>query len=314
MTLTRANARSSARRGKLAVDRATDPLFSTRGFRARRQLRDWDGAGGVVEMTQAREVAHTYARQLASRYSTCIFRARRHQLGTGVAPAMTMTRYHRPAGSTPFPTHASAFPPILHPSPSQASPTVSPRITATYITSAATRVHPLLTRLSRNAKKLSKSKVPLLWSIQIRTVPPWTLFHKIDIWWFCNMTGPRTDKVRAIAIWKPTRGEFTAEQVKENAPKVIEHVRAMPIMQQNITKYEVSFKAERLDKSLASDLGLKETDFSVMILVEGTSHQKIREALTSPEYKEVVKGALDHATTLDDFHFFSAEFVTVIDK
>lgn len=53
------------------------------------------------------------------------------------------------------------------------------------------------------------------------------------------MTGPRTDKVRAIAIWKPTKGEFTAEQVKENAPKVVEHVRAMPIMQQNITKYEV---------------------------------------------------------------------------
>ncbi|KAJ7867449.1 hypothetical protein B0H13DRAFT_1897592 [Mycena leptocephala] len=143
-TLTRANARSSTRRGKLAVDRATNPLFSTCGFRARRQLRDWDGAGGVVEMMQAREVAHTYARQLASRYSTCVFRAQRHQLGTGVALAMTMTRYHRPAGSTPFTTHASAFPPILHPSPSQASPTVSPRRTATYITSAATHVHPLL--------------------------------------------------------------------------------------------------------------------------------------------------------------------------
>ncbi|KAJ7867448.1 hypothetical protein B0H13DRAFT_2351943 [Mycena leptocephala] len=269
-------------------NKSSHKWFSTCGFRARRQLRDWDGAGGVVEMMQAREVAHTYARQLASRYSTCVFRAQRHQLGTGVAPAMTMTRYHRPAGSTPFTTHASAFPPILHPSPSQASPTVSPRRTATYITSAATHVHPLLWHTA-----FTECKEAL----------------EIE-----DMTGPRTDKVRAIAIWKPTRGEFTAEQVKENTPKVIEHIRAMPIMQQNITKYEVSFKAERLDKSLASDLGLKETDFSVMILVEGTSHQKIREALTSPEYKEVVKGALDHATTLDDFHFFSAEFVTVIDK
>jgi hypothetical protein len=52
------------------------------------------------------------------------------------------------------------------------------------------------------------------------------------------MTGPRTDKVRAIAVWK-SKGEFTSDQIKENAPKVIEHVRAMPIMQQNITKYEV---------------------------------------------------------------------------
>ncbi|KAJ7867434.1 hypothetical protein B0H13DRAFT_1897579 [Mycena leptocephala] len=83
--------------------RAVDQLFSTRGFRARRQLRDWDDAGGVVEMPQAREVAHNYARQLALRYSTCVFRARRYRLGTGVAPVMTMTRYHRPAGSThPF--------------------------------------------------------------------------------------------------------------------------------------------------------------------------------------------------------------------
>jgi len=127
------------------------------------------------------------------------------------------------------------------------------------------------------------------------------------------MPGLRSDRVRAIGIFK-SRPCSSNENDKVNGPRLVEAVKAIPIVQQNLLKYELSFKAERLGKTLANDLGLQDTDFSVMVLVEGASHEKIREALMSPEYRKVVSGALEHSTALENYHWFSAEFVTVIDK
>ncbi|KAF7352208.1 hypothetical protein MVEN_01184100 [Mycena venus] len=120
-----------------------------------------------------------------------------------------------------------------------------------------------------------------------------------------------TDAVRAIGIFKARR-EFTPEEINASAPQVIEHIRKIPIIQSNITKYEVSYKAERLGKTLASELGLNDTVYTTVIVIEGPSHEKIREALTHPDYLAVIKGSLEHATDLEHFHFFSAEFTTVI--
>jgi hypothetical protein len=47
-----------------------------------------------------------------------------------------------------------------------------------------------------------------------------------------------SDRVRAIGIFKARR-EFTPEEINENAPQVIDHVRNLPIIKSNITKYEV---------------------------------------------------------------------------
>ncbi|KAF8207820.1 hypothetical protein K438DRAFT_1930809 [Mycena galopus ATCC 62051] len=120
-----------------------------------------------------------------------------------------------------------------------------------------------------------------------------------------------TDTVRAIGIFKSKR-EFTPEEINESAPKVIEHIKNIAILKEKLTKYEVSYKAERLPTSLAKDLGLNETHITTVIVVEAKSHQNIRDALTHPDYLAVVKGALEHATTVEDFHFFSAEYITVI--
>jgi hypothetical protein len=38
------------------------------------------------------------------------------------------------------------------------------------------------------------------------------------------------------------------------------------------------------------------------------------QALTSAEYRTVIAGALEHATTLENYHWFSGEFITVIEK
>ncbi|KAJ7657343.1 hypothetical protein DFH06DRAFT_1473309 [Mycena polygramma] len=122
-----------------------------------------------------------------------------------------------------------------------------------------------------------------------------------------------TSRVRAIGVWKGRR-DFSHDEIAASAPQVIEHVKSIPIIQKNILKYDVSFKVEPAATTLASALGLKDTDFTCVILVEGASHEKIREALTSPEYLAVINGALDKSTTPEDFHFFPAEFISIIDK
>ncbi|KAJ7369086.1 hypothetical protein DFH08DRAFT_929034 [Mycena albidolilacea] len=120
-----------------------------------------------------------------------------------------------------------------------------------------------------------------------------------------------SDRVRAIGIFKARR-EFTPEEINENAPQVIDHVRNLPIIKSNITKYEVAYKVEKFPQTLASTLGLREAEYTTVIIVEGLSHEKIREALAHPDYLAVIKGTLEHATHLEHFEFFSAEFVTVI--
>ncbi|KAJ6464587.1 hypothetical protein C8R45DRAFT_940072 [Mycena sanguinolenta] len=120
-----------------------------------------------------------------------------------------------------------------------------------------------------------------------------------------------TDCVRAIGIFK-THQQLTPEEIQEQSSAIIEHIRSMPIIKANLTKYEVSYKVERLATTLASDLGLKETEFMTVVVVEGESHEKIREALTHPDFKAVIAGSLENAFNPDDFHFFSSEFVTII--
>ncbi|KAJ6559541.1 hypothetical protein B0H19DRAFT_1260253 [Mycena capillaripes] len=123
----------------------------------------------------------------------------------------------------------------------------------------------------------------------------------------------RTDRVRAIGVFK-ARTELSSDDIHARALKMVESVKALPIMQENLLKYEVSFKTERPSGTLASELGLQETEFSAMILVEAASHEKIHETLTDPGYRKLLAGALEHITTREDFHFFPAEFTTIIDK
>ncbi|KAJ6464540.1 hypothetical protein C8R45DRAFT_1107422 [Mycena sanguinolenta] len=120
-----------------------------------------------------------------------------------------------------------------------------------------------------------------------------------------------TDHVRAIGIFKSKRA-FAAEEINTVAVPVAEAIRNIPIIKANLTKYDVSYKVERLPKTLASDLGLRETEITTVIIVEATSHEKIRQALTHPSYKPVIDGVLEHATNHEDFHFFSAEYIDVI--
>ncbi|KAF8134125.1 hypothetical protein K438DRAFT_1997837 [Mycena galopus ATCC 62051] len=123
----------------------------------------------------------------------------------------------------------------------------------------------------------------------------------------------RTDRVRAIGVFK-ARTELSSDDIHARAQQMIDSVKGLPIMQQNLLKYEVSFKTERPTGTLASELGLQETEFSAMILVEAASHEKIHETLTDPGYRKLLAGALEHITTREDFHFFPAEFTTIIDK
>ncbi|KAJ6483112.1 hypothetical protein C8R45DRAFT_1215047 [Mycena sanguinolenta] len=128
------------------------------------------------------------------------------------------------------------------------------------------------------------------------------------------MASLRTDRVRAIALIKNKTGVSNEDTIKSAAARLVERVKAMPLVQKNILKYELTVKVDRLPTTLAHDLGLKETEFTSMILIEADSHEKIRETLTSPEYKEIIKGALEHLTTPEDYHWFSGETLTVIDK
>ncbi|KAJ7610720.1 hypothetical protein DFH06DRAFT_1233262 [Mycena polygramma] len=121
----------------------------------------------------------------------------------------------------------------------------------------------------------------------------------------------RTDRVRAIGIMK-LRANVAGEDLKAKAQGLIAAVKAIPAIQQNILKYEITVKHPGL--TLASEMGLKESDLGLMVLVEAASHDKIKAALTSPEYKKIVADALATTTSIDDYHWFSGEFVTVIDK
>ncbi|KAJ6499497.1 hypothetical protein DFH09DRAFT_1376041 [Mycena vulgaris] len=123
----------------------------------------------------------------------------------------------------------------------------------------------------------------------------------------------RTDRVRAIGIFKARAGT-TSDKLNDRAAKMVETVKALPILQQNLLKYEVSFKAETGAGTLANALGLHETDLSVMILAEAESHEKLRQTLTDPGYRKLLAAALEHLTTAEDFTFFPAEFITIIEK
>ncbi|KAK7035576.1 hypothetical protein R3P38DRAFT_3350718 [Favolaschia claudopus] len=123
----------------------------------------------------------------------------------------------------------------------------------------------------------------------------------------------RTDRVRAVGLLRYRPG-VTNEEAKANGPRLVETIKSIPIIQKNLLKYELTFKTERLGTTLASDLGLQEADTGVMVVVEAETHEKIREALTSPEYRKIIAGALENATSMDKYHWFSAEFMTVIDK
>ncbi|KAJ6462776.1 hypothetical protein C8R47DRAFT_1202133 [Mycena vitilis] len=124
------------------------------------------------------------------------------------------------------------------------------------------------------------------------------------------MSSPR---VRAIAMWK-SKTSGSNEEIKAQGEKIVAHIKSLDCLTKNLLKYDVSRKHETLPTTLAADLGLKDTEFTTVIIIEAETHEKIREALTHPDYLAVVKGALDHATTLENFHFFSAEYVTIIDK
>ncbi|KAJ7106579.1 hypothetical protein C8R44DRAFT_745067 [Mycena epipterygia] len=123
----------------------------------------------------------------------------------------------------------------------------------------------------------------------------------------------RKDRVRAIGVFK-ARAELTPDQLQARALKMVEAVNALPIMQQNLLKYEVSFKVESSSGTLAGALGLRETELSAMVLVEAESHEKIRETRTDAGYRRLLASSLENITSREDFHFFPAEFVTVIDK
>ncbi|KAJ7433097.1 hypothetical protein B0H11DRAFT_2377156 [Mycena galericulata] len=111
----------------------------------------------------------------------------------------------------------------------------------------------------------------------------------------------RKDRVRAIGVFK-ARAELNPAELEARALRMVDAVKSLPIMQENLLKYEVSKKGR--GGTLASELGLHETGFTTMILVEAESHEKIHATLTDPGYRKLLAGALEHITTLEDFHFF----------
>ncbi|KAJ6478093.1 hypothetical protein C8R47DRAFT_1219642 [Mycena vitilis] len=121
----------------------------------------------------------------------------------------------------------------------------------------------------------------------------------------------RTDRVRAIGILNMPHN-VDGEAVRAKALKLFEAVKAIPAVQQNILKYEVTVKKPGL--TLGTDMGLKESELGIVVLVEAASHENIHAALTSPEYKKIVADELATGADPEHYHWFSGEFVTVIDK
>ncbi|KAJ7648697.1 hypothetical protein DFH06DRAFT_1332310 [Mycena polygramma] len=67
----------------------------------------------------------------------------------------------------------------------------------------------------------------------------------------------RTDRVRAIGIMK-LPANVSGDAVKAKAQKLFDDVKAIPAVQQNLLKYEVTVKKPGL--TLGTDMGLKESD------------------------------------------------------
>ena len=53
------------------------------------------------------------------------------------------------------------------------------------------------------------------------------------------MTSLRTDRVRAIALVKNKAGVSNEDTIKAAAARLVERVKAMPLVQKNILKYEL---------------------------------------------------------------------------
>ncbi|KAK6983829.1 hypothetical protein R3P38DRAFT_2902469 [Favolaschia claudopus] len=121
----------------------------------------------------------------------------------------------------------------------------------------------------------------------------------------------RTDRpVRAVGVFK-SRHDFHRPALEAGSAEVLAVVKNTPGIINNITSYEVYNKIEPFESTLAGELKLKEAEMTTFVWVEGESLEKIREALTQPEYLKVVARMLNEVTTFDDFHFFTVERVEV---
>ncbi|KAJ7745895.1 hypothetical protein DFH07DRAFT_1063077 [Mycena maculata] len=122
----------------------------------------------------------------------------------------------------------------------------------------------------------------------------------------------REDRVRVVGFFK-ARPNFTPEEVRTKALEMIATVKAFSIMQKNLLKYDVSFISNG-SGGLVKALGLRETEFCAMFVLEFGSHEQMHETLTDPEYLKHLDSALQTITSREDLHLFPAEFLTVIDQ
>ncbi|KAJ7142820.1 hypothetical protein C8R44DRAFT_866108 [Mycena epipterygia] len=123
----------------------------------------------------------------------------------------------------------------------------------------------------------------------------------------------RTDRVRTVVVFKG-REDLAPDQVRALVLQVVEDFKALPIVQKNILKFEISLRVDGEHTKLANALGLRETEFHALSVVEAESHEKILEVVADPEYRKLLENILQEITGAENFHAFPAEFVTVIDK
>ncbi|KAJ7142821.1 hypothetical protein C8R44DRAFT_866109 [Mycena epipterygia] len=123
----------------------------------------------------------------------------------------------------------------------------------------------------------------------------------------------RTDRVCVVVAFKG-REDLTGDQVRALVLQVVEDLKALPLVQKNILKFEVSLRVDDAHTKLANALGLPETEFCGLSVWEADSHEKIIEVVEDPAYAKILESILQGVTGTENFHVFPAEFITIIDK
>ncbi|KAJ6588407.1 hypothetical protein B0H19DRAFT_1248070 [Mycena capillaripes] len=122
------------------------------------------------------------------------------------------------------------------------------------------------------------------------------------------MTTFRKDRVRVVSIWT------LPDMPKEQLANEVDNFLKLPIVQNNLLKFDLSLANGAFDETIQS-LGIGKPALNCMVIVEAETHEKINEIVRDPVFQKIFQGAgqQGHLDTSKNV-LFSADFMTGIDK
>ncbi|KAF7347218.1 EthD domain-containing protein [Mycena venus] len=118
----------------------------------------------------------------------------------------------------------------------------------------------------------------------------------------------RNDRVRVVSVWP------LPQMPEQELANEVQNFLKLPIVQQNLLKFDLSLANGALDETLQS-LGIQKPKLNCVVIVEAETYEKINEIVRDPAFQKIFQGAGQHGhMDINSNVCFSADFMTGIDK